>query len=195
MVQAINVPLELKGFEVIASELVDGVIEVEVRSTRPPACHHCGSIDVVGHGRNLRLIRDRACGYPTVLRWLQRRHLCRDCGRTCRERHPALAAGRSVTERLHRRLFERACREPFTDVAASEGVSFYRVVEAFDAHASAPRSVDIAPRVVSLDESAFKKRHSYHTVLSDPERGVILDAVPGRHKGAAVGALLRLDDH
>jgi ribonuclease HI len=31
------------------------------------ACHVCGSLDVIGHGRNERRVRDRSCGYPTVL--------------------------------------------------------------------------------------------------------------------------------
>ena len=194
MAQAINVPLELEGFEVTGSELTNGVLKVAVRSTRRPACHHCGSIDVIGHGRHPRLIRDRACSYPTILCWSQRRLRCRDCGRTCRERHPALAGRRSITARLHRRLFDRARREPFSDVAAAEAVSFYRVVEAFDSHARDHRTPELAPRVVSLDESAFKKRHRYHTVFSDPERGIIFDVAPGRHKGAALEGLLRLND-
>lgn len=194
MSQAINVPLELEGFAVTDTELVDGVLEVGVVSTRRPACHHCGSVAVIGHGSNERLIRDRACAHPTVLRWSQRRVRCTDCGRTCRERHPSLAGRRSITGRLHRRLFDRACREPFADVAASEAVSFYRVVDAFDSHAIDHQPPTQPPRVVSLDESAFKKRHSYHTVFSDPERGVIFDLAPGRHKGAALEGLLRLDD-
>ncbi|MBA3431197.1 MAG: transposase family protein [Actinobacteria bacterium] len=104
-----------------------------MRSVRIPACLHCGSLDVAGHQRNLRRIRDRACGYPTVLLWHQRRFRCRDCRRTCRERHPQIAARRSVTTRFRKCLFERAVNEPFAWVAASEEVSGYRVVEAFDA--------------------------------------------------------------
>jgi hypothetical protein len=71
-VDAIRVPLDLDGFEVIDSQFVDGTLEVEVRSARPPACHHCGSLDVAGHQRNIRRIRDRSCGYPTMLLWHQR---------------------------------------------------------------------------------------------------------------------------
>lgn len=49
----IDVPLELAGFDVISSEVVNGVLEVEVHSTRRPACHHCGSGSVTGHATNL----------------------------------------------------------------------------------------------------------------------------------------------
>ena len=172
------------------------MLEVSVRSTRRPACHHCGSVSVTGHGRNERLVRDRACSYPCVLRWSQRRFRCNDCDQTFRESHPAVAGKRRATERFRRQLFERACIEPFTDVAASEKVSAYRVEEAFEAHAAA-ELVEIEPdppRVLSIDESAFRKRLRFHTVLSDPERGVILDLVEGRGKGAVFGGLLAMSD-
>lgn len=196
MVDRIDVPLELEGFEVSRCEVVADVLEVVVRSARHPVCHHCGSLDVVGHGRNIRRIRDRSCVYPTVLVWSQRRFRCRDCKRTCRERHPEIAERRAITKRFRSRLFERACREPITHVAVSEAVSTYRVDEAFEHHAIAAleqRELE-PPRVLAIDESAFKKRYRFHTVFSDPERGVVFDLVEGRHKGAVFSGLTRLSD-
>ena len=197
MADRIGVPLELEGFEVTASEVSNGVLEVEIRSTLPSACNGCGSVDVSYYDTVERQVRDRACAYPTILRWHQRRFRCNDCNRICRERHPAIAGRRRVTERLRRRLFERACHEPFTDVAASEQVSTYRIEEAFEHHAArdlVERSVE-PPRVVAIDESAFKKRFRFHTVFSDPERGVVFDLVEGRHKGAILQGFVRLNDH
>lgn len=192
----IEVPLELDGFEVTSSELVDGRLEVDVISTRRPACHHCGSVSVTGHGRNERLVRDRACTYPCVLRWSQRRFRCNDCTKTFRERHPAIAGRRRVTERFRRRLFERACHEPVTDVAASEEVSPYRVEEAFECHAAAEifeHQIQL-PRVLAIDESAFRKRYRFHTVFSDPERGVVFDLVEGRGRHSVYGGLIAMSD-
>lgn len=196
MSDRIDVPLELAGFEVMSSEVTDGVLEVEVSSARRPACHHCGSVAVTGHGTNVRRIRDRACAYPTVLLWRQRRLLCNDCGATFRERHPEIPGRRNITLRLRRHLFERACHEPFTDVAAAERVSTYRVLEAFDFHAAeeAIKPLPKPPRVVALDEAAFKKRHRYHTIFSDPEQAITFDLAAGRHRGSALEGLLRLDD-
>jgi transposase len=186
-VDAIRVPLDLNGFEVIDSEVVDGTLEVEVRSARNPACHHCGSLDVTGHQRILRRIRDRACGYPTVLLWHQRRFRCLDCRRTSRERHPQVAGHRSVTNRFRKHLFERAVREPFAQIATAERVSFYRVVEAFDALAGEELTgpPQCFPRVVNLDESSFRRKFRYHTVFSDPERGVVFELVEDRSQAAA----------
>jgi transposase len=192
----IDVPLELADFDVTGSEIVNGMLEVSVRSTRRPACHHCGSISVADHGRHERRVRDRACSYPCVLRWSQRRFRCNDCFHTFRERHPEVAGRRRVTERLRHLLFERACKEPFTDVAASEKVSAYRVIEAFEHHAATElRGRDVEPpRVLAIDESAFRKHFRFHTVFSDPERGAVIDLVDGRGKHSVFGGLLAMSD-
>jgi transposase len=189
----IDVPLELCDFEVLGSELVDGVLEVEVASTFPRACFHCGSMAVEGHGIQRRRVRDRAQGHPTVLVWAQRRLRCLDCGRTSRERHPAVAGRCRITHRFRRRLFERACERPFSDVAGDEAVTHWRVVEAFDHHAATELAgTSAAPRVLAIDESAFRRRHRYHTVVSDPEARIVFDLVEGRSARSCGAALAGL---
>ena len=192
----IGVPLELDGFEVGDCEVVEGVLEIEVASTLRAACHHCGSLDVVAHAANTRRIRDRACGHPVVLLWAQRRFACSDCERTCRERHPEVAGRRSVTNRFRRALFEASCDQPTSDVARREAVSHYRVCEAFEHHALDELLAQgvAPPRVLSIDESAFKKRFHFHTVFSDPERRCVIDLAEGRGKGAVFEGLARMDD-
>jgi transposase len=190
----IDVPLELKGFDVVRSEVTDGVLEVVVRSTRRPACHHCGSLDVRIHQTNERRIRDRACSYPTVLRWLQRRLRCKDCRRSCRERHPEIAGRRSITVRFRRHIFKRAVLQPFAHVAATERVTAYRVLEAFEWHSGEELKVPLPspPRFIAIDESSFKKRWRYVTVLYDLERGVPFEMFEGRQHAdvmAGLGAL------
>jgi len=183
--ERIQLPLELDDFDVLSSEIVDGVLEVHVESSFPAACFHCGSVGVVGHGRCRRRVRDRSVGRPTVLVWHQRRFWCRDCGRTSRERHLTLAGRRSLTERFHRQLFEEACRRPFAEVASAHGVSHYRVVEAFDARAPGALGPVGQPRVLALDESAFRRRLRFNTVLFDPEARRAISVVGGRDQRAA----------
>jgi transposase len=87
-------------------------------------------------------------------------------------------------------LFERATQEPFVHVARGEGVSTYRVIEAFEALAERELAEPAdPPRVLSIDESAFRRRFRYHTVISDPERGVVLDVFEGRGKDTTVAWL------
>ena len=192
MAEAIEVPLDLSDFEVITSELADGVLEVHVRSTFPAACWHCGSVAVIGHGRCQRRLRDRSVGHPTVLVWHQRRLACRDCGRTSRERHLTLAGRRSITARFHRQLFEEACDRPFSEVAAAHRVSHYRVVEAFDTHAPEAVTPVGQPRVLAMDESSFRKRMRFYTVLFDPVAGGALALAEGRSQHSAVELLYGL---
>jgi transposase len=188
---SIEIPLGIDDFSVIRTEVVDGVLEAHVRSTFPTACWHCGSTAVVGHGRHLRRVRDRSCGQPTVLVWHQRRFACRDCGRTSRERHTAVEGARSITRRFRRQLFTESCRRPFSEVASDHGVSAYRVVEAFDAYSVSPIDVG-SPRVLAMDESSFRKRWVFQTVLFDPVGGRALSIADGRDQRAAAELLFGL---
>jgi transposase len=189
---SIEVPLELDDFDVIRSERVGEHLEVHVRSTFPRACWHCGSLDVAGHGRHQRRIRDRSCGRPVVLVWHQRRFRCRDCGRTSRERHPCLDGQRRATERFRRQLFHEACERPFSEIAVEHRVSFYRVIDAFDQHAILD-GVDIGrPRVLAMDESSFRKRFVFQTVLFDPLARRALAISDGRDQRSAQELLWRL---
>ncbi len=191
----IQVPLDLADFDVVGTELVDDVLEVTVVSTFPRACYHCGSTDVIGHGRHRRRLRDRACGYPTVLVWDQRRFRCRDCGRTSRERHPQTLGAKRLTARFRTSLADSACAEPWADIARRERVSWWRIGDAFDARAVAYDPFTGPPaRVLSIDEAAFKKRRRYHTVVSAPEQKRIVEAVEGRNRASASQALHGLPD-
>lgn len=189
----IEVPLELTDFEVVSTVLVDGWLQVEVDSTFPAGCFHCGSVDVIGHGRHLRRIRDRSCGYPTVLVWRQRRFRCRDCGRTSRERHPALAGQKRISRRFIDLLGDASRREPWIDVARRESVSWWRIADAFTIKATGfDPYAGPAPKVLSIDEASFRRRFFFHTVVSAPEQRRVLDLVPGRNQASALQALSSL---
>lgn len=192
MAEGIEAVVALEDFEVVGARVVEGVLEVAVRSTFPAACWHCGSVAVTGHGRHERRVRDCSRGYPTVLVWCQRRLRCADCGRTSRERHPAMFERRTITRRFRRQLFDEACERPFSEVAAAHGVSAYRVVEAFDAMAPHALAHLGRPRVLALDESSFRKRLRFNTVLFDPLARRALAVVEGRDQHAAEQLLFSL---
>ncbi|MDP8959930.1 MAG: transposase [Actinomycetota bacterium] len=107
-----------------------------------------------------------------------------------------MAGRKRTTRRFRDQLAQAAIRQPFSDVAASEKVSWWRVADAFEAHAEKELARPAQPpRVVSLDESAFRRRFRYHTVISDPERGVILELSEGRDQAAAREGLEALPSH
>ena len=183
----IEVPLELEGFRVRGSTVVDGRLEVDVVSEHPPACNHCGSLSVVSHNRHRRRIRDCSVGRPCVLVWHQKRVRCNDCGRTSRERHPQIPGRRSITKRFRRRLYEQAIHGAFSNVATKESVSIYRVIDAFDWYSikELARPLDHAPEVIHIDETSVKKRFRYDTLLFDPAGAGAFDAAEGRTQGSA----------
>jgi transposase len=192
---SIEIPLGLDDIEVIEAVQVESQLEVRVRSTRRLCCVRCGSVDVIGHGRNDRRIRDVPCGLSVVLIWEQRRLSCRDCGATSRERHPMVDGAKRATVRLRRRLFDEAMQRPFTEVAGAYGVSDWRVLDAFDDHAQAELAARCLPppRVLALDESSYQRGFRYATVLFAPELRLALDMVMGRHRGSAAALLETLD--
>ncbi len=191
----IEVPIGLSDVEVVGTEVVDGELEVSIVSTLPAACFHCGSVEVVGHGRFRRRVRDMAVAYPTTLVWSQRRVICRDCGRSSRERHPAVAGQQQITKRFVTHLGRAACRQPWTDVATDGRVSWWRVrqsfghvVEGFSATDGPP------PQVLSIDEAAFRKRFLYHTIVSAPGQRRVVGVTPGRNQASCETALRALPD-
>jgi hypothetical protein len=55
------------------------------------------------------------------------------------------------------------------------------VVEAFESHAADQLLGPIdPPRVISLDESAFRRRFKFHSIVSNPEAGEVLEIFYGR---------------
>ena len=127
-----------------------------------------------------------------MLVWHQRRFRCGDCGRTSRERHPAVPDRRSITCRFRRQLFDEACRRPFSEVAAQHGVTHYRVVDSFDALAQGVPDDIGSPRVLAMDESSFRKPLLFQTVLFDPATRRALAVTDGRDQHAAEQLLFQL---
>jgi len=96
-----------------------------------------------------------------------------------------VCGSRGITRRFRRQLFDEACRRPFSEVAGDHAVSYYRVVEAFDAFAPEAIAEVGQPRVLALDESAFRRRLRFQTVLFDPIVGRALAIAEGRDQHAA----------
>jgi len=94
-------------------------------------------------------------------------------GRTSRERHPEILGRKRVTARFRDRLAEDACNRPFSDVAAAERVSWWRVADAFDAAATRHDPfTGPPPKVLSIDESPFPVAEP-HVTLSCPLPGSV----------------------
>jgi transposase len=185
-------PLELIGVPE-GGRLVRACLDVEsltvhLTTTGPTAaCPLCGSDSRRVHGRYTRLLDDLPClGRPVRLRLVVRRFVCQQTGcprRIFAERLPGFAAPRArATDRLRRTqaaIGSSLGGEAGSRLAARTGVAtspdtLLRRVKRFPV-AAAP-----GPRVVGIDDWAWRKGQRYGTIVVDLERNEVIDLLPDR---------------
>ncbi|MFJ4094179.1 ISL3 family transposase [Kitasatospora sp. NPDC089913] len=177
------------GVDVELERLTDGpdAVLVEVAACGPPArCPGCGSSGKRRHSTYWRTIAERPlAGRKLAIRLRVRRFFC---DRTrCRratfveqvpglsERHVRSSIGlkqwlRAVASEVGGRAGERLCRK--LSIAAGRT----RLLGLLEA----PEVPERAPRVLGVDEFAFRKGRTYGTVLVDVETGRVVDVLPDR---------------
>lgn len=183
--QAINATLNLDGLEVIGvaafGELIELVIESRLGAG---SCRSCGGIAPEPKERPEVVVRDLAIsGRSVVLRWRKRRWRCTYCQNSWTEAHPQIPSRARMTLRFKEHLANEAVAQGnFSQVAAREAVSYDTVARAHKARADLVRQQRPrpAPKVISIDEAAMRKGHSYNTVISDVLARYVFDTIEGR---------------
>lgn len=160
---------------------------VEVAACGPPTrCPHCASLGIRIHSTYWRTLAERPlAGRRLAIRLRVRRFFC-DCGhcpkrtfveqvRGLSERHMRASTGlkqwlRAVATELGGRPGERLCRK--LSIAAGRT----RLLTLLEA----PEVPERSPRVLGVDEFAFRKGRTYGTVLVDIETSRVVDVLPDR---------------
>jgi transposase len=156
----------------------------------PAACPVCATPSTACHGQYDRTIADLPWqGRPVHLRLRLRRFACRNsaCGRRtfCEpldtvarplarrserlrdvQRHLGLALGGEAAERLSRRLGLQASADTLLRLVRSGAVV-----------------PDLSPRIIGIDEWAWRRGRRYGTMIVDLERNKIVDLLPDREAG------------
>jgi transposase len=185
---AIPVSLGIDGFEVIASDEREDVIEVVIQTIVPAGCcPDCGHADAVPKERRSLLVRDLPVrpGKQTWLVWWKRRFACPRCGRTFTETHDEIPARATHTRRFDRYLAARTVESPYARVADEEGVSFYRIERASRRHAEGwlEDRWEQTPERLCIDEQSHRRGQVFNTVISDPDARRVLELVETRNQG------------
>ncbi|MEU9456984.1 ISL3 family transposase [Streptomyces sp. NPDC048277] len=167
----------------------DGVMTFSARTaTRLAVCPGCGTVSGRVHGGYRRRLADVAVsGHRTVIDLLVRRFICptQEC-----DRRTFVEQVDGLTERFARRTasLHRTLEKIALALAG-------RPAARLAAHLSIPTSpnsllrllrklpdepVGTAPRVLGVDDFAFKKGHVYGTIILDMETGERVDVLPDR---------------
>jgi transposase len=186
---------ECPHLHVVQYELADGgvVVDAESRSAEA-ACPSCGRLSDRTHSRYTRHLRDLSWqGRTAAVRLRLRKFVCANpaCNQAifC-ERVPELTAP-------HARTTHRLTAAHRTLGLALGGEAGSRVSERLAIPTSPdtllrrvkqqPGEPGAAPRVIGIDDWAWRKGQKYGTIVIDLERGRVVDLLPGRD-GAALEA-------
>jgi len=157
-------------------------------ATRQAVCPGCGMVSGRVHGGYRRRLADVAVsGHRTVIDLLVRRFICpaQDC-----DRRTFVEQVDGLTERFARRtaplyrILEKIALalagRPAARLAAHLSIptspnSLLRMLRKFP-----DQPLGTAPRVLGIDDFAFKKGHVYGTIILDMETGERVDVLPDR---------------
>ncbi len=192
--------LNLQGFFAESIERVlnndKEEIHMHIKKSGRARCPSCNALCST-HDTRIRLLQHSAILLlPVVLKLELRRTKCTKCG-VLTEDHNLADNNKQHTNQFEEQVLEYTNELSNSSTAKLLGTStstIYRV----DRIALEKKDLDLVSKVprttrLSLDETSFKKRHNYVTVIANQEDGRIIDISKGKSKNSATSILSKYD--
>jgi transposase len=147
-------------------------------------CPTCGQISTAIHQYRKRVVRDLPwAGKICLIEFAARRFFCVECCCPFREELEWLSRHRRLTERYADYVFDQCRRTSIQAVHFKECLGYKTVERPYYERAEATTGTlkTVLVRQLGIDEIALTKGHDrFVLVLSDLERGIVLDLLPDR---------------
>lgn len=186
--------LNLPDFKVQRVEESDHDYHVYAEASNPPGgCNACGSVRVIGHGRNEQVIRDlpthgkRLAIYVDTRRWR-----CQDCGKTFMETLPAVNTKREMTDRLVKWIGQQSLRRTFASIADDTGLDEKTIRNIFRDYVNELEAQFRfeTPKWMGIDEIHLIRPRC---VISNIGNNTIVNMLPNRDKKTVTNYLYQLE--
>lgn len=185
--------LNLPDFKVQRVEETDHNYHVYAEvSNSPSVCAACGSDRLIGHGRNVQVIRDLPThGKRLAITVDTRRWRCQSCGKTFMEALPAVNSKREMTDRLVNWISQQSLKRTFASIANDTGLDEKTIRNIFHDYINELEAEFRfeTPKWMGIDEIHLIKPRC---VISNIRNNTIIDLLPNRDKKTVVNYLYNL---
>jgi transposase len=186
--------LNLSAYTVTKIEETEHDYHINVETKDPPkTCQNCGSDNLVGFGRNERLIRDlQIHGKRVGIYADTRRYQCRSCNKTFYERLPNVDGKRMMTSRLVEWVGKQSVKRPFSHIAEEIGINEMTVKNVFNDYINElEKTVRFeTPQWMGIDEIHIIKKP--RCVVSNIEHNTVVNVLRDRNKKTVIDYLSKL---
>lgn len=173
----ICLPLGLPEFLILKQQIQKDVIYLDVETKEPPKrCVYCGFSNLKRHDKRIRKVRDLDLLDKKLFLFVHvKRCRCGDCGEVFSEPLPSVPVGKHQTYRFRKKIFDMCMGTTISYVSRELSVS-YKTVERIYYDIAQEELIDHScSGVIGIDEVAVRKGHSYETVITDIQTGIVHD--------------------